>query len=355
MTVTTPIPLTSDAILPGVSYDALRMTIRHLADSGLMTVEDDSDARLQVRTALGQGVFLPAGSGVKVTLEAMRPDQLQTLRSRLVERLTEAAPEAAAQLRWSDAAEIGGQPANFRLVTVEEARPLGGAFFRVRISAVDFALFDEDSIHFRLLLPAPELAEPAWPWIAENGATRWPGGDEALHKPVYTARRVDAAAGEMTFDVFIHDGGRVTDWVRAVRPGTQVGLIGPGGGGIPATRDIRIFGDETAFPAIARIVETLPAEARGEVTLVCEDGADCAYPIPDHPGLAVTFLRRDEVPGLAELAMAERAGWTSRFLWLAGEKADAQAVRAAFKADGGDADQSYIAAYWSRPRATRGA
>ncbi|MBB96781.1 MAG: siderophore-interacting protein [Rhodobacteraceae bacterium] len=351
MTMSTPISLTSSAELPGVPFATIRAAMLTLAEAGVMRVLEDSSTWLHLRTALGQITFALAGTGVAVKIEAARPDELQTLRARLVDRLTDAVPEAASALRWSGAEAAGALPANFRKITVRGVDPLGTAFLRVRISADDFALFDEESIHFRLLLAPAGTGTPTWPWIAENGATRWPSGDQALHKPVYTARHIDPAAGEITFDVFVHEGGRVTEWARAVTPGDTLGLIGPGGGGIPRATRIHMFGDETAFPAIARILDTLPATAEGRVTLQCDDGAACGYPMPEHPGITVTWLRRDCGINLADLALAEEDGWGDRFLWFAGEKADAQRLRAAFKAAGGDSDDSYIAAYWTRPRA----
>lgn len=349
MTLSQPISLTSDALLPGLAFAAIRAVVLRDAQDNGRAVLEDVEGRITVQARLGRMGFAKAEGGVAVTLAAERADQLQTMRSMLIERLEKAAPDAVAGLRWSDTEAAGAPPPNFRMVTVESVEPLGTDFLRVRIRASDFALFDESSIHFRILLPKPGADRIEWPTVAENGATRWPSGEAALHRPVYTAREIDPEAGTLTFDVFIHEGGRVTDWASAVAPGAQTGLMGPGGGGIPQTRRIAMFGDETAFPAIARILDTLPGDATGQVMLQSERGAECRYPMPEHPGIAVTWLRRDGGPDLAEMALAERARWGERFLWFAGEKSQCQRIRAAVKADGLATDQTYIAAYWTAP------
>lgn len=339
-----------EALLPGVPLSDVRTLVLEDAETYDMPLLERTDTRLTVAFGPCRMSFADADTGLAITLQATQEDQLYNMQEYLVDRLATALPDAMTALRWSGDTGAGGTPPNFRMVTVRDVTPLGTDFLRVRIKADDFALFSDKSIHFRILLPPVPVDQAEWPVLAENGSTRWPAGDKALHRPVYTARAVDPDAGEMTFDVFRHDGGRVTDWAGAATEGTIVGLTGPGGGGIPdlsVTRRIRVFGDETAFPAIARILETLPGDVTGAVDLHCDDGADCGYPMPDHPGIAITWHRRGDSPALSDLAFAERAEWTGGFLWFAGEKSCVQKVRAAYKADGGTTEHSYIAAYWS--------
>lgn len=337
-----------EALLPGVPLaDVTNFVVAEAETHDLPLLERD-EARLTVQVGPCQMSFAQGAGGVAITLRAPQGDQLYNMQEFLVDRLGSILPEAVNGLRWSGEDEAGAPPPSFRMITVRDVTPLGTDFLRVRISASDFALFTDKSIHFRILLPSVPIDQAEWPVLTENGATRWPTGDKALHRPVYTARYVDPEAGEMTFDVFRHDGGRVTDWAIGASEGTTVGFTGPGGG-IPDARRIRLYGDETAFPAIARILETLSEDATGTVDLQCDTGADCGYPMPAHPGIRVTWHRRDSSPSLADLAFADRDDWTDGFLWFAGEKACAQKVRAAFKADGGTPETGYVAAYWTRP------
>lgn len=338
-----------EALLPGVPLADVQTVILAEAEIHDLPLLEHNDTQVTVQVGLCQMSFAEGTGGVAITLRAAQDDQLYNMQEYLVDRLASALPDAISALRWSGTDEAGATPPSFRMITVRDVTPLGTDFLRVRITASDFALFNDKSIHFRILLPAVPFEDAEWPVLTENGATRWPTGDKALHRPVYTARHVDPGAGEMTFDVFRHDGGRVTDWALGASEGTKVGFNGPGGGGIPDARRIRLYGDETAFPAIARILEALSQDAIGTVDLQCETGADCGYPMPAHPGIRVTWHCRDSSPSLADLAFADRDNWTDGFLWFAGEKACAQKVRAAFKTDGGTPETGYVAAYWTRP------
>ena len=51
-------------------------------------------------------------------------------------------------------------------------------------------------------------------------------------------------------------------------------------------------GDETAAPAIARILEDLPASARGVAVVEMPDDADAPY-LPAHPGIEVRVAGRN--------------------------------------------------------------
>ncbi|MGW2212626.1 siderophore-interacting protein [Streptomyces sp. NPDC001781] len=77
----------------------------------------------------------------------------------------------------------------------------------------------------------------------------------------YTVRAWNAGQREMTLDFVIHgDEGLAGPWAVRARPGDTVRFFGPGGAYTPdTTADWHLFaGDESALPAIARALETLP-------------------------------------------------------------------------------------------------
>ncbi|MEW2315272.1 siderophore-interacting protein [Streptomyces bauhiniae] len=77
----------------------------------------------------------------------------------------------------------------------------------------------------------------------------------------YTVRAWDAEHREMTLDFVIHgDEGLAGPWAKRVRPGETLRFFGPGGAYTPdVTADWHLLvGDESALPAIARALETLP-------------------------------------------------------------------------------------------------
>ncbi|AYF96982.1 siderophore-interacting protein [Protaetiibacter intestinalis] len=108
--------------------------------------------------------------------------------------------------------------------------------------------------------------------------------DFALHGPDGPAARwaIDAALGDELLVL----------GPRAVHPGPHGGIdFVP-----PARSDHHLLaGDETAAPAIARILEQLPADARGTVVVELPEEADAAY-LPAHPGFTVHALARGGRP-----------------------------------------------------------
>lgn len=338
----------AEARFPGLSLPAMRQVILEDMTSRGMTVLEDSAARISVQSKFGMFDFEVAEDAILVRLAARREVGLQLMRDLLMSRVTDFTPDIAAKIRWSDASQTAKRPPNFRQGVVVSVTQAGPAFLRVRLKIPDLGSFGTDSIHCQILLP-PQGVTPDWPYLGENGATVWPKGDRAWHRPAYTIRWMDADAGLVDFDIFIHEGGRATDWARRVRPGDEVAFTGPGGGGIAHCPEILIYADETAFPAAARILETLPANATGKAVFLCEPGAAGTYPMaPVASGVSLRWIERGQGDSLSELALADRQECPDHFLWFASEKSEVQPVRAAYRAGKGDPAKSYIAAYWTR-------
>ncbi|MDU0348390.1 siderophore-interacting protein [Actinomyces sp. MRS3W] len=131
----------------------------------------------------------------------------------------------------------------------------------------------------------------------------------------YGAGRPPGGGGEAEVDVdMVAHGphGPASRWLAGANVGTPARLLGPSRawlasqppgshpGGVdfvpPAvTERYLIGGDETAAPAIARILEELPRWARGIVVVEVPERADAAY-LPAHPGISVRVLARDGRP-----------------------------------------------------------
>ncbi len=348
MNVRPDFPLLAETILPDLDFAAIKTLMLHEAQAHDLPVIENDDTRVTVETPYGCYRIEAVPGGVAARVTAAKHDLLFTLKEGLVAHLVEYIPDIAANLHWSDADQAGVLPPNFHFATVVSVRPVGTSFQRVRIQAPGLSSFQDDAIHFRLVLPPAGVDKVEWPSVSENGTTVWPKGDKALHRPVYTTRRIDHAQGVMAFDVFRHQGGRVTEWADTVQPGARIAVVGPGGGGIPDTRRILMFIDETALPATARILESLPDDAQGQVTVRAAEGAFCAYPLAAPSGIAITWLAPESSQTLADLALSAHEELPGHFLWFACEKADVQKVRAAYKAKGADPANAYIAAYWTR-------
>lgn len=349
------VSLDDRADLPTLSFDTLRDHLLEEAADHAIPLRDRAPDRVALETAYGRIAATRMRAGTRIEIAAPRADWLHILREAVLRHLAALHPASAATLRWSDTAGRPGPdalPPNVRLARVARIAPLGRRFARVTLAPDDpaqLAAFTDAALHVRLCQPPADLVPPAWPRLGPNGATIWPDGPRALHRPAYTIRRIDRTAGTLDIDIFLHAGGRTADWVRRARAGDPVALAGPGGGGIPAASRLRLVADESGYPALARILGALPDRATGDAVLLGSDDRVPDYPLPPHPGIAV----RRPGPGADLAREAGRRLASGTFLWAAGEKAAIGAVRRARSEAGLDPAGADLAAYWVRRPARR--
>lgn len=196
-----------------------------------------------------------------------------------------------------------------------------------------------------------------------------PHGDDVALR-TYTVRRVDEQAREIWIDFVVHgDEGIAGPWARTVTPGTTVAVRGPGGGYRPdPAADFHLLaGDETAVPAIAVALESLPADAVGAAFLeVGSDDDEIALAAP--VGVQVTWLHRgvpstDAGPGVID-ADAPLTRAVREMPWPAGDvqvfvHGEAETVMKHIrpylrKERGVPAARASISGYWRRGRTEEG-
>ncbi|WP_203743305.1 siderophore-interacting protein [Catellatospora bangladeshensis] len=210
-------------------------------------------------------------------------------------------------------------------VEVKEVRPLTPTFTRFTFSGPELADFADCGydLRLKLVLPAPDGGFDALD-RGPDWYTVWRGTPEEKRNPIrtYTARHVRAEAGEVDVDVALHgDAGPASRWARAAKPGDRIVLMGPNAahpgphGGVefvaPAPGvPVLLAGDETAVPAIAAILERLPADTRGAALLEVPYAAD-ALTLNAPAGVDVRWLAREDLPrgSLLVPAVQEAAAW----------------------------------------------
>ena len=172
----------------------------------------------------------------------------------------------------------------------------------------------------------------------------------------YTVRSLDLAAGTLDIDFVLHeDAGPGSDFAARAVAGDLVGVVGPGGGGLAAADWYLFAGDETALPAIARMLEALPAEARGHAFLEVADAAE-VQPLAAPPGIAVAWLLRDgKAAGTTTLlidavrATAFPAEGERVYLWAGCEFEAFRAIRAFARQEKRLSNsQHLVVSYWRR-------
>lgn len=317
----------------------------------LLDLELQSDGgSLSLALSGGRIGLTSAGGGLDLRIEAETDRRLFLLQQMVMTRLDRLDP--VPRLDWEHV-DAGALPPNLSIATVGGIRQVSPNFRRVRLHFADVARYADNGLHFRLVIPAapPETARGGsvaeWPVIDDSGRTRWPAGDRALHRPVYTVREIDAAAGWMDFDVYLHDGGRVSAWTRRAQPGDRIGLMGPTLLNPAKPGWVGYFGDETALPAIAMHLSRLPDDTRGRAVIALANQAD--RQALTHPrGVTLDWISRSE-GALLDALKATVLPDSDRYVFFAGERAEADLARAWLRDDRGLAKaETQVTAYWSQ-------
>ncbi|RFU23241.1 siderophore-interacting protein [Geodermatophilus marinus] len=208
-------------------------------------------------------------------------------------------------------------------------------------------------------LLVPEVGDPAprWPAVARDGRIVWPQGRHGVSLRSYTARRQDPARGEVEIDFVLHGDGPAATWAAAAVPGALLGVAGAGPLGDRPAGWLLLAGDETALPAIGRILAAAPAGTRG-VALVEVAGADEEQALVHPAGVDVRWLHRGASPPgegtllVDAVAALERPEGEDLFAWVAAESATVRAVRADLRGRWGlGRAQHHAIGYWRRGRA----
>ncbi|MCH1882813.1 siderophore-interacting protein [Agrococcus sp. ARC_14] len=172
----------------------------------------------------------------------------------------------------------------------------------------------------------------------------------------YSVREV--TADSIALDFVVHgDEGLAGPWAATVQPGELVAFGGPGGGYAPdPTADWHLFvGDETALPAIARAVESLPAGARGIAILEARDASE-EIGISAPAGVEVRWLHRGapraETVGLLAATVAALDWPDGRVhAFVHGERESMKAMRdELFTRRGLERAQVSLSGYWAQGR-----
>lgn len=293
----------------------------------------------------------------KLMIELNCPSEqaLQMSRTSIAEHLFYFAGEDPLELTWSEPESRTGLD-NIHHVTVVSAEDVTPNMRRVKFACADVAPFIGGDMHVRLLVP-PKGRAPVWPGLREDGRVAWPEGEDEILVRVYTIRFVDVERKELWVDFLQHPAPGVktpgADFARDVQPGEKVAFLGPGGGALPVAPSMLLAGDESALPAIARIVAEVPAGTRMQAIIEVENEAE-EQPLPTAGSLDVHWLYRRDYPTDAGRVLAEETKKAiaaiddSTFVWFACEKEDVRSIRSLLKSRGHDKKNRYVAWYWER-------
>lgn len=184
-----------------------------------------------------------------------------------------------------------------RVVRVEDITP--------RLRRIVLTGEDLDGFPFRefapsdkvkLLFPEPSTGLLPIPESTEKGL-RWPGGRKPETRS-YTVRGFDPEKAELLIEFVLHDHGIAGSWAIRAAPGDELGVLGPKGArAFPAAAHYVAWGDETALPAISRLIEEAPAGSRVSAVIEVADAAE-QQQLASRTGadVQIRWMHRDSTP-----------------------------------------------------------
>ncbi|NGN69315.1 siderophore-interacting protein [Streptomyces sp. A7024] len=211
----------------------------------------------------------------------------------------------------------------------------------------------------KLFFPHPGQDAPVMP---DDDGSDWYGAYQALDPAVrgimrtYTIRAL--STDELTVDFAVHgDEGPASRWALAAAPGDRLAALAPATADNvaydyrpPSDTDwVLLAGDESALPAIASILETLPAGLPVRAWIDVAEPADIqGLPTPSPDAEIVWQVRGVSRPTPEEIAAASLPEGTP-YAWIAGESATVKAIRRHLVRERGiDRKRVTFSGYWRR-------
>lgn len=164
----------------------------------------------------------------------------------------------------------------------------------------------------------------------------------------YTPRSYDNDKRELVIEFAMHGEGPANDWAENVKAGDRAFIAGPRGSRvIPMDYQWQLMlGDETAFPAISRRLEELPAGARVTVVALAEH-ADDRREFTTQADAEIIWVESAEQ--LIAWASQHQLAAGEGFVWCAAEASIIKALRNIFVEEKGhDINALRTSAYWKK-------
>lgn len=331
----------------------------HLREHGIQVSR--KDGRLALDFGYGKGSIQASADTLVLRAESSEQQSLLYVKSALASHVLDFVDSDRPVIEWKGAGEGVTVPPNFRLLTVAEAQNVTPHMRRITFRGENLAYYDSNTdYHVKLLIPSSRNHQPEWPSVGPNGIVRYPQGDSAPLTRKYTIRGIDVERGTLDIDFVMHDdAGPGSKWAEEATEGDVIGVLHRS-----SARDLRpadwylLAGDETALPAIARMLDILPDTARGVALIEVADEAE-EQPLADRPGIATRWLHRNGAAAGTTTLLQEAvravdwpADGTHVHVWIGAEFDAFKDLRAYIRKERGvPTDNQLIVAYWRKGKA----
>lgn len=315
-----------------------------------------SDECWKVRFTIGTAQAEAHEDAATFRVTAQDTTSLSYLQWGVAEHVGEFAPDESPEIVWTGGERPGAALPYFREMRVVRTKQITPHMRRITLKGENLERFAHDGMHVRLLLAPAKGIKTVWPVMAADGRQDWPEGPRPVPR-VYTIRRIDVVAGEIDIDFVRHEGDEMPGarFGMDALPGDIVGMTGPGGIDLPDVKSYLIFGDETALPAISRMLEEMPGHVKATVMIEIADKAEIQE-LPTRPDVKLRWLLRNGAPAGSTVLLSDalraldETYWQDEpFVWAGCEHGAARAIRKFLKGERGLSRKSFlVAAYWRK-------
>jgi NADPH-dependent ferric siderophore reductase len=244
-----------------------------------------------------------------------------------------------------------------RNLLVTAVRELSPGFVRITLGGPELAGFASagPADHSKLFFPDPATGSIAAPRLVEGRMQRPESGTVMVRD--YTPREFrDGTVPELDFDFFIHGEGPASSWAANAVVGDPMVIAGPRGSRMPPEGLSRVIlaADETALPALARWIESLPDEVEIVAFATVSNESDAAYLEPSHVNRARLVWIDKQQDALERAFRAYGPISDDTYVWAAGEAASLIPIRRYLRRELGlTAAQVKVDGYWKLGEAGR--
>ncbi|MFJ6074070.1 siderophore-interacting protein [Streptomyces sp. NPDC093065] len=252
-----------------------------------------------------------------------------------------------------ETARTSRKPGRLHVTRVGAVRALTPRMRRITFADPELTGFLSNGTdqHVAMYFYEPHVTLPR-PFTIEAARDLLPVARPRLRR--YTIRHHRPKSGEVDMDFVLHGADQLASgWAERARPGDEAIWFGPTPAyplGTEAAWTV-LLGDETALPAVAVILEELPA---GHPVTVLVEVADAEeeLPLPTRADARVRWLHRRGRPAgelLARHATALRTPPGRGRVWGGAERETIRTLRHHFtRTLGMDRADTHLTAYWTR-------
>ncbi|WON78536.1 siderophore-interacting protein [Serratia sp. UGAL515B_01] len=223
---------------------------------------------------------------------------------------------------------------------------------RITFRAPDLHYYPAETAaaHIKIFLPREGQTQPDLPTLSENGPI-WATNAIRPFIRTYSIRAIRPELGEIDIEFALHDhSGPAVEFARKAKAGDKIGISNPGGPKpmLPEAHFYCMAGDPSSLPAIAALLENLPAHHKGHAFIRVDtpsDVLDLQRPI----GFELDWIigSTEKTKELISQFCSLQRSQNGTYFWLAGEDRLVVELRRYLRRElHCDRNQLYAVPYW---------